>query len=145
MAVQNRPEIVTKTYQLTDPVANDDADSLFIYAPEGKVWFVNSAKVDIESGSGDGNGSYRFIMWDSAHADIVNVEQADNQPMTYKWGEWGSNISQIPQDDYHMSQQIQSLMATDSEGIRVVFNNTNATADYTGTRTYRFVFKEVSY
>lgn len=145
MATQNRPNILTKTYDQGGSVAAGTSEYVEIYAPSGAVWNVAQLQFQVAADADATGNDHRLVV--RTAGDVIALEGVSTytDKIRFEMGNFQTATErQRPSSDAAQQAQMESMKATEDSPVKIQYKN-NMDAAQENTRKIRLLVEEVTY
>jgi len=125
-------------------IAAGDSEEIVIRPPEGEVWEIHTATVNVPDVGGASTDFHSVeIQPENASMNLLNGGAKYDTYITYQYGRWNTNMTtRFPSDSAAALQVLQGMRIDHSNGIEFTYyNNTDGTQ--TSNRQYRIYSRKI--
>jgi len=146
VAVQNRPELVSKDYNQGGDLASNETEKIEIYAPEGSIYQVMAMRLEANIPESASDGMVRLDVSPMSHIrTLVARSTYTESKIWWNHSQWMSpNDTELPSDASAQYHAMSDLIATSDSPITVRVENM-LDVDITSSRSIQFIFEVSQY
>lgn len=146
VAVQNRPNVVTKKVDKTGTVSSGGGTELVeIFAPTGSVYELTALWVQADEVSNATSGKHGLTVSMPQSVQVLRGKSTYSDVVRFNKFYWEKASDLIePDTGAGQARAAQSVIATEDKPMQILYSN-DTDADSNGTRTHRMAFREVTY
>lgn len=145
VAINDRPAIKQVDKDQSGDVGQGNTEVVDIFAPSGSLYKVSSMFLKAPADADWTSGSHDFRVISTQGQKVMLGKSTYQDRLEWNFSNWiKATSSKTPSDNAATLMALHNVKATESESIRVKYNN-NADAAQENTRNIRFEFEEVTY